>query len=42
VVVIAEQTLLANQLSLAQAVYLNVGASIGLIKALGGGWESHP
>jgi multidrug efflux system outer membrane protein len=42
VVVIAEQTLLANQLSLAQAVYLNVGASIRLIKALGGGWENHP
>jgi len=42
VVVIAEQTLLANQLSLAQAVYLNVGASIRLINALGGGWENHP
>jgi outer membrane protein, multidrug efflux system len=42
VVVIAEQTLLTNQLSLAQAIYLNVGASIRLIKALGGGWESHP
>ena len=42
VVVIAEQTLLTNQLALAQAVYLNVGASIRLIKALGGGWENHP
>jgi outer membrane protein, multidrug efflux system len=42
VVVIAEQTLLTNQLALAQAVYLNMGASIRLIQALGGGWENHP
>jgi multidrug efflux system outer membrane protein len=35
----AERTLLANQLSLAQTFNLQVGASIHLIKALGGGWE---
>ena len=35
----AERTLLANQLTLAQNVNLQVGASIHLIKALGGGWE---
>ena len=35
----AERTLLANQLSLAQAVNLQMGASIRLIKALGGGWD---
>ena len=35
----AERTLLTNQLSLAQTVNLQVGASIHLIKALGGGWE---
>jgi len=40
VVIDAERTLLANQLSLAQAVNLQLGASIRLIKALGGGWES--
>src|SRR5213594_1272612 len=34
----AERTLLANQLSLAQAVNLQMGASIRLIKSLGGGW----
>jgi len=39
IVVDAERTLLANQLSLAQAVNLQMGASIGLIKALGGGWD---
>jgi outer membrane protein, multidrug efflux system len=38
VVLDAERTLLANQLSLAQAVNLQMGASIRLIKALGGGW----
>jgi len=38
-VIDAERTLLANQLSLAQAVNLQVGASIRLIKALGGGWD---
>jgi multidrug efflux system outer membrane protein len=37
-VIDAERTLLANQLSLAQAVNLQMGASIRLIKALGGGW----
>jgi multidrug efflux system outer membrane protein len=39
VVVDAERTLLGNQLSLAQAVDLQLSASIRLIKALGGGWE---
>jgi multidrug efflux system outer membrane protein len=38
-VIDAERTLLANQLSLAQAVNLQMGASIRLIKALGGGWD---
>jgi hypothetical protein len=38
VVLDAERTLLANQLSLARAVNLQMGASIRLIKALGGGW----
>jgi multidrug efflux system outer membrane protein len=36
----AERTLLANQLSLTQTVSLQVGASIHLIKALGGGWDA--
>ena len=39
-VIDAERTLLANQLALAQNVNLQVGASIHLIKALGGGWEA--
>jgi multidrug efflux system outer membrane protein len=39
IVIDAERTLLANQLSLAQAVNLQMGASIQLIKALGGGWN---
>jgi len=38
-VIDAERTLLANQLSLAQAVNLQMGSSIRLIKALGGGWD---
>jgi len=38
-VIDAERTLLTNQLALAQNVNLQVGASIHLIKALGGGWE---
>jgi multidrug efflux system outer membrane protein len=42
IVIDAERTLLANQLSLAQTVNLHVGASIHLIKALGGGWENRP
>jgi multidrug efflux system outer membrane protein len=37
-VIDAERTLLANQLSLAQVVNFHMGASIHLIKALGGGW----
>jgi len=37
-VIDAERTLLANQLSLAQAVDSQTSASIHLIKALGGGW----
>src|SRR2546422_775389 len=40
IVIDAERTLLANQLSLAQAVNLQMGASIRLIKALGGGWSA--
>jgi multidrug efflux system outer membrane protein len=40
VVIDAERTLLGNQLSLVQAVNLQLGASIGLIKALGGGWDA--
>jgi multidrug efflux system outer membrane protein len=36
----AERTLLTNQLALAQNVNLQVGASIHLIKALGGGWQA--
>jgi outer membrane protein, multidrug efflux system len=39
IVIDAERTLLANQLSLAQTVNLQIGASIQLIKALGGGWN---
>ncbi len=39
IVIDAERTLLANQLSLAQTVNLQMVASIQLIKALGGGWS---
>ena len=39
IVIDAERTLLANELSLAQAVNLQISASIQLIKALGGGWN---
>jgi multidrug efflux system outer membrane protein len=39
IVIDAERTLLTNRLSLAQAVNLQMGASIHLIKALGGGWN---
>lgn len=39
IVIDAERTLLVNQLSLALAVNLQMGASIRLIKALGGGWS---
>jgi multidrug efflux system outer membrane protein len=39
IVIDAERTLLANQLSLAQAVNSHLAASIHLIKALGGGWN---
>ena len=38
IVIDAERTLLTNQLSLAQAVNLQMAASIRLIKSLGGGW----
>jgi multidrug efflux system outer membrane protein len=41
-VIDAERTLLANQLALAQATRLQMGASISLIKALGGGWQDRP
>jgi multidrug efflux system outer membrane protein len=36
----AERTLLANQLALAEAANFQMSASIHLIKALGGGWQS--
>ena len=39
IVIDAERTLLANQLSLAQAVNLQMASSIHLIKSLGGGWN---
>jgi outer membrane protein, multidrug efflux system len=39
IVIDAERTLLTNQLSLAQAVNLQMAASIHLIKSLGGGWN---
>ena len=39
IVIDAERTLLTNQLSLAQAVNLQMAASIHLIKGLGGGWN---
>jgi len=39
IVIDAERTLLSNQLSLAQAVNLQMAASIHLIKSLGGGWN---
>jgi outer membrane protein TolC len=39
IVIDAERTLLSNQLALAQAVNLQMAASIHLIKALGGGWN---
>jgi outer membrane protein, multidrug efflux system len=39
IVIDAERTLLANQVSLAQMVNLQMAASIRLIKALGGGWN---
>jgi outer membrane protein TolC len=40
IVIDAQRTLLANQVSLAQAINLQMGASIRLIKALDGGWNS--
>jgi multidrug efflux system outer membrane protein len=40
IVIDAERTLLANQLALAQAINLQMSASVHLIKALGGGWDS--
>jgi outer membrane protein, multidrug efflux system len=40
-VIDAERTLLSNQLALVQNLNLQVAASIHLIKALGGGWDSH-
>ena len=39
IVIDAERTLLANQLSLARTVNFHMAASIQLIKALGGGWN---
>ena len=41
-VIDAERTLLSNQLLLAQTINLQMGASVHLIKALGGGWEGLP
>jgi outer membrane protein, multidrug efflux system len=41
-VIDAERTLLANQLLLAQTANFQIGSSIHLIKALGGGWEGGP
>jgi outer membrane protein, multidrug efflux system len=38
----AERTLLSNQLSLAQDMNFQVGSSVHLIKALGGGWQAAP
>ena len=40
IVIDAERTLLANQLTLSQDVNLQMAASIHLIKALGGGWDA--
>jgi multidrug efflux system outer membrane protein len=42
IVIDAERTLLANQLALAQAISLQMNASIHLFKALGGGWQDRP
>jgi multidrug efflux system outer membrane protein len=42
VVIDAERTLLSNQLSRSQTLNQQTAASIHLIKALGGGWESKP
>ncbi len=42
IVIDAERTLLGNQLALTQATNLQMSASIHLIKALGGGWQSRP
>jgi len=39
IVIDAERTLLANQLSLAQVVNFHMAASIQLIKTFGGGWN---
>jgi multidrug efflux system outer membrane protein len=39
IVIDAERTLLANKLLLTQTINLQMGASVHLIKALGGGWE---
>jgi multidrug efflux system outer membrane protein len=39
IVIDAERTHLANELSLAQVVNLQMGASVQLIKGLGGGWN---
>ena len=41
-VIDAERTLLANQLTLAQATNFQMTSSIHLIKALGGGWQGRP
>ena len=40
IVIDAERTLLANQLTLSQDINLQMSASIHLIKALGGGWAA--
>jgi outer membrane protein, multidrug efflux system len=41
IVIDAERTLLANQLTLSQDINQEIGASVHLINALGGGWDAN-